>query len=348
MYAWWTRFGAGKRLRLIEARDSSDRLVGLAPLCLEREGTVLAARTLRFLGTESVSSEYLDVLVDADLEESTSAALLEAVLAGRDWDVLSLTDLREDAVALLQWEPRLRALGYDIHRDGCEICPYLPLPESVDEHRRQLGASMRYALRRATRKLEEHGYAYRAVAEARELPSALERLFDLHASRWAARQRSGNFGDPRVQGFHKDLATLLGERGSLRIGQLVGQGRVIAAIYTLEHDCVVSFYQSGFEPGVPQAGWSAADYSPGFVLIGKTIEDAIRRRFVEFDFLRGEEAYKSRWTSLRRRTWTLAAIRSAAYRARARHRLRRWIRVSRSRVRRILEGARRHDGARRS
>jgi len=50
----------------------------------------------------------------------------------------------------------------------------------------------------------------------------------------------------------------------------------------------VMVYNSGLDPRFLQA------YSPGIVLMGWLIQDAIERRCAVFDFLRGNEDYKYR------------------------------------------------------
>ncbi|RUX44983.1 GNAT family N-acetyltransferase, partial [Mesorhizobium sp. M7A.F.Ca.CA.002.09.1.1] len=60
-------------------------------------------------------------------------------------------------------------------------------------------------------------------------------------------------------------------------------------------------YLGGFDPAY-------AEESPGAILIGHAIVESIREDAREFDFLRGQEAYKygwgaaDRWTM--RRVWT--------------------------------------------
>lgn len=335
--AWWRRFGETRELRLFAARDGTGALVGLAPLCLEREGTLAPTRALRFLGTERVSSEYLDILLAGDVETSAAEALLDAVERAPGWDQLDLTDLDEDAAVLRHWEPRLQNRGFDLHRSVSQEIPYLPLPESVAHLRRGFGHSLRGALARATRCLAAAGYAYRVETDPARIANLLDRLYDLHAARWAARDRPGNFRDERVRAFHGDLAATLGSAGALRLGMLAGTDRILAMLYALEWGGVVSYYQSGFDPE-PPPGVKPSDYSPGLVLIGRALEEAVERGGSEFDFLRGDEPYKRRWTGLRRRTWGLLAIRPSALRARGRARVLRWARASRSRVKRLLVG----------
>jgi len=47
---------------------------------------------------------------------------------------------------------------------------------------------------------------------------------------------------------------------------------------------------------------------PGAVLIGHAIAQAVRKGSREFDFLRGREEYKERWTSSVRETWRLTVV----------------------------------------
>ena len=174
--AWWRRFGETRELRLFAARDGTGALVGLAPLCLEREGTLAPTRALRFLGTERVSSEYLDILLAGDVETSAAEALLDAGERAPGWDQLDLTDLDEDAAVLRHWEPRLQNRGFDLHRSVSQEIPYLPLPESVAHLRRGFGHSLRGALARASRCLAAAGYANRVETDPARIATLLDRL----------------------------------------------------------------------------------------------------------------------------------------------------------------------------
>lgn len=336
-HAWWRHFGDEKELRIYTTRDARGGLTGIAPLCLSREGSVVLTRTLRFLGTERVSSEYLDLIVDQSHEEAAAAALLGAVRASRDWDVLALSDLPEGSVALRFWEPRFQADGFHVEHGASQEIPYLPLPATRGELRRTLTHSLRGAVSRALRKIAPSGYVYRATADPALHRPILERLFELHATRWAARKRPGKFGDERVRDFHRELVSTLGAAGAMRFGMLANGDRIIAILYSFEWRGVVSYYQAGFEPESPDPSLPSTSYSPGLALIGATVEDAVSRGMTEFDFLRGDELYKRRWTLARRRTWSVTVIRPDAWTAKARHVANGLIRSSRSRVKRLLQ-----------
>jgi len=62
----------------------------------------------------------------------------------------------------------------------------------------------------------------------------------------------------------------------------------------------VLYYQAGWAPESP-----LAQHSPAVVLMAHSIRDAIAEGRRYYEFLRGDEAYKSRWTKTYRKTATV-------------------------------------------
>ena len=336
LYAWWESFQAGRTLWLIEIRDDAGRLRGIAPLCIERRGLVAPERVVAFLGTERVSSEYLDLIAaPADGDAVARAVWGELVAARGEWDRLEWTDLLPDATALLVQEHARRA-GLAVSLDPCQDCPYVAIPGDEEGFWLALGPETRASVRRKTRKLESVGFAVRIIEDSTDMERVFDRLFDLHARRWAIRARTGNFRDERVRSFHKRLVGSLVPHGRIRVGAIARGEETVAVLYVLHYKDVVSYYQSGFDPALPDPALKANDYSPGLVLIGQLMRDAARRGAREFDFLRGWEAYKRRWTETSRRTWTLSATQPGAWRARLHRGTRRAAGAAKSVVKRIL------------
>ncbi len=79
---------------------------------------------------------------------------------------------------------------------------------------------------------------------------------------------------------------------------------MIGAYLGLAHAGRAFAYLGGFDPVHEHV-------SPGAILIGHAIEEAIRGGAAEFHFLRGQEAYKYPWGAAdrwnQRITWTRAA-----------------------------------------
>jgi CelD/BcsL family acetyltransferase involved in cellulose biosynthesis len=123
--------------------------------------------------------------------------------------------------------------------------------------------------------------------------------------------------EPAVERFHADSARELARRGWARIYVLHADGGPRAALYGFERGGRFLYYQMGSDPN-----WRTR--SVGTVVLNAALEDAFERGLNEFDFLRGNERYKSLYTSMRRPLATVRVVTGPRARAvwvadRARH-----------------------------
>jgi CelD/BcsL family acetyltransferase involved in cellulose biosynthesis len=328
---WWRHFGDGHSLKVVAVRNGNGALVGLGPFCVERVAGPWPARILKFMGTKRVSSEYLDLLAARGLEREVAAAVLRTLLddAG-SWDHAELTDLLETSIVARHLEGLAREAGCRIETTRWNRCPYLPLPETTES----IGRTKASHVKRARQGLEKIGARFAGAKSGDALGPALETLFDLHQRGWMARGLPGKFRDPAVRAFHRTLAETLGRDGRMRIYSLEYEGRVIVSLYLLQNGKTVYFYQQGMEPTPPHPGLSR--HSPGYALLSYCIEDSVRRGASEFDFLRGDEEYKKRWTDLARETRGLTIIPRGHRMAAARYDAERAARWLKRRIKKVL------------
>jgi CelD/BcsL family acetyltransferase involved in cellulose biosynthesis len=316
LYAWWRHFGAGFDLRIVAVRREG-RLVGIGPFCVSPTWRWMPLRVLTFLGTTRVSSEYLDIVADPSCEQEVVDAIFRTFREdGGRWDCMVLPEVLAESLVLSHLEGRARSAGSRVQRTLSQVCPYLNLPKSDVEFFALLGPQMRAALRRSTRKLEGVGAEVKRIDLVDGDPSVLSVLFSLHEKRWAVRNRAGNFKDQTIRAFHGQLVKDLGAAGWLCLYVLQMEGRPIGVLYGFRFKDKFFFYQSGFDPQPPTSAIKWADYSPGLVLIGHGIREAIVQGLTEFDYLRGVEPYKRRWTKTDRTTWCLTVVPTGNWKAR--------------------------------
>lgn len=275
-------FGRGRRLSIICVRDGG-RILGLAPLEV-RSIYGLPLRRLQFIGIEV--SDYLDVISDPEHEDAVVSTVFDWLGSNHGhWDVLDLQQIPADS-CLLRDQPSLSGRCRTL---GQEMCPYLPLPDSWDTFLASLGKKSRWNLnyyeRRARR---EFDMEMRALTE-QELDEGMEAFFTLHQKRWRQRWLPGTFYSRQMKQFHKEVAGLFLGKDWLRLHGLRLNGQLQAVLYCFAHKHKGYYYLGGFEPELSK-------YSLGTVLTGHAIKDAIERGLTEFDFLRGNEPYKTRWT----------------------------------------------------
>jgi CelD/BcsL family acetyltransferase involved in cellulose biosynthesis len=284
---WWRHIGEGELLSL--ALREGAALVGLLSLYVYTRPED-GRRVLFPMGI--ATTDYLDALILPGREAAAMALALGHLAAhareGR-WEEAEWPQLRPgspllDAPAPADWRDTT---------EPAEPCPVLRLPARMED----LGATVS---RKTLRDLRTHR---RRAAEAGALrwegaePSTLDALFDallgLHAARWATREEPGVLDSPAVQAMHRAALPGLLRAGLLRLRALRLGGDIVAVLYALvdppgRAERRLYLYISGFDPGLERL-------SPGMLLVGQAVEEAIAEGFALADFLRGQERYKYFW-----------------------------------------------------
>lgn len=266
---WWGHFGCGEPL-VLRVREGNTT-IGIAPGFVGRS----PGHPFRWIG--SGNSDYLGVVA----LPGHSDAVTDFVARHLEGTPAAYLDLRQIPD------------GSPFHLRFAEHCipdaraVRLRLPRSWDEYSRMLSAKMRSNLKRGHRDLASAGGHIRLLSPS-EVEEGMRTLFALHSSRWRRRGLPGSFASRAARRFHLDWARQAADRGWLRLYTLEASGRKIAMLYGVQYGRTFSYYQAGFDVAYRRL-------SPGALLVGQAIRDAIDDGCEWFDFLRGEERYKSRW-----------------------------------------------------
>jgi CelD/BcsL family acetyltransferase involved in cellulose biosynthesis len=125
--------------------------------------------------------------------------------------------------------------------------------------------------------------------------AAIDTLIGLHKKRW----EDSSFHDRSFERFFREVSAMALEKDWLRFYQLRVADEVIANLHSFRYGDVVYAYQIGFD-------YDWARYSPGRLLAGHAIREAIKEGAREFDWLQGSSKYKLEWTDdVRKDTHTL-------------------------------------------
>ncbi|HSE91769.1 MAG TPA: GNAT family N-acetyltransferase [Methylomirabilota bacterium] len=271
---WARTFAHGRRLEVWRVEDHGET-VALLPLY------ETGPAAMELLGGADVS-DYLDLVAESGREEEAWSALLAArATTPAAWDLHAVPAASATVTAV----PGLAAaFGLAVTEAVEERCPVLELPASWDDYLATLSGKQRHELtrkmRRLAREVPEAGAT--CAATRADVEIRLDDFLGLHRRSRAGKAR---FMDQRMEAFFRRAVTALAEVGMARLWLLDTRGGPLAAFITLEWDGVVGLYNSGFHP-------DHAALSPGVVLLGYLVQDAIARGRRRFDFLRGEERYK--------------------------------------------------------
>lgn len=273
---WWRHWGEQRRRLVVACRRPDGALAAVLPLYMASRTPL---RVLRFIGHGA--GDLLGPIC-APADRSATAAALSRFLAGGDvrWDLLVAQQM---PVA----EGWARALGGVVVRR--EQSPALALEwPNWDDYLASRSSHFRKQVRYQERKLaQQHELRFRLTTNAGTLQADLDILFALHQARWGGAASPALAGTRRA--FHREFAARALERGWLRLWFLELDGEPVAAWYGFRMGGIESFYQGGRDPA-----WDR--WSVGAVMVAHTVRSALEDGMREYRFLRGQEAYKDRFT----------------------------------------------------
>ncbi len=152
-----------------------------------------------------------------------------------------------------------------------------------------LSANTRSQLRRSMRCYAAAGpVTLRRADSVAEAWDMLDRLAVLHQAIWTQRGRPGAFARPVFRRFHRTLLARAVPRGEADLLCIAAGSRVIGYLYNFRFRGRVLAYQSGFD--YASAG---AHEKPGLTCHQAAIEAALAEGMECYDFLGGEQRYKS-------------------------------------------------------
>ncbi len=303
---WWKWFGANRELQVLRL-TRGQQLIGIAPLYAAR--IPFGGRRLAWVGAGGPTCpEYLGPIIHRDY----SGAAIRAIAAclrtgGARWDSIAFLDVPPDDLATTSLVAALAGRFPAIRYPG-EVCRYFRVPETYEALLKRLSSHGRQRERRQRRRA---GKELDARLEILSLPDTIARAFpDIvrlsASSKGKAGQRSP-FLNPRYLGFHREVCEQLSRVDIARVYVLHFRGRPAAFIYGFTCHQKFSFFQTGYDA-------DASAYSPGDVVFQMVCEQLIAQGTEEFDYLRGEEEYKSQFGDLRRCTETVLLFRHANHR----------------------------------
>jgi CelD/BcsL family acetyltransferase involved in cellulose biosynthesis len=281
--AWWEAYGEGPELYLLVVEDGPD-LVGIAPMMLSHEEG--GRRVLAFIG--DYRSDYLDFIYDA--ESPAVVHTLIAYLAGRrdDWDNIRLSEIPEGSPTHLELEGAAEQSGVYCATIRRRQCPALVIKGNETEvdtiiNKKKLRYYKRYFE-------EKPGYSVRHLAACDEIGPHLDGFFEQHITRWAETPTPSIFLEDKSKAFYRNLLSAMCDKGWITFTVIENEGITIAYHFGFVYRNVFVLYKPIYNPLL-------AKHSPGQVLLKELLTFAVARKYDEFDFTVGGEAYKRRFAS---------------------------------------------------
>jgi CelD/BcsL family acetyltransferase involved in cellulose biosynthesis len=263
-------------LRLIAAWRG-DLLVAVLPMEITPTG---------FLeNTGHAVSDYLDPLVNPAFEAEVWGAVIALVaeLWDRELKAMTLHNIRNDAACRQLLPNASAAAGLTCDQTIVSQSARIKLPPTWEAYLESLDGHERKELRRKIRKAEEQAGARLVVIDGESWDeSRLMQALDLIE---AADATKGEWLKVHVRPLMTRVGSQLAREHRMRLLMLMLGETPAAALFDFPSKRGPLLYNSGYDPAQRQ-------WSPGAVMFGLALKNAIEGGAPLFDLLRGTESYK--------------------------------------------------------
>lgn len=271
---WWQIFG-GELTPCICVVRYRGEILGIAPLYVQGEEACL-------MGSGDVC-DYLDCTVASGRGSECFRALFGFL---REEGVVSLDlgPVRSDSTVLADLLPVAKQLGYEVSCEQEGVTVERDLPATWNEFLRTLSGKERHEIRRKLRRLQAAGpLTSRVIEDPDEVVRGMETFLALFSRN---RADKAAFMTERMASFFCALARATAEAGLLRLSILELDGVPAATVLCFDYRSTVYLYNNGYDE-------QFSSLSMGLLSKVMTIRDSIHRRRGKYEFLKGEEPYKS-------------------------------------------------------
>lgn len=274
---------------------AEDGVVGISPLiCRTISRFGLIVRKVEFLESPA---DYNDLLLGDDGPEPINALIRHLEGTHEDWDIVDLRSLRDTGNTIPALEQALSTSSL-LHRTLAEAeCPYLRIDSDASGRIGRLSRSSRRTLRNQQHRLDRmgpEGLRIRILEHPESEPSLLDKFIALES-------RKQIRGKPVPPLFARDpevfqsLLDSLGPRGWIYAALMEIGDRAIAFQLGFRCGDALWDFSKAYDP-------SYSHLSPGTMLVPAVLDYGFSHHYREYDFLRGEEPYKMRWSTGSHRT----------------------------------------------
>jgi len=295
---WWKVYGDKYKLYIVTVKDSSGRLLAIAPLKIAERKFLQFCKisTLEFIGYgEEITPEHLNFVIRKGYENKIIRALLEYLLKNCSCDAYNFLPISSSISNISHIKSFFNDREAKYQLIESSICPVADLPNNWNQYLAGKSKNFRKKMKEYNRRVKRDlNVKLTKCNFVEELDQCYDQLIKLHHSRWNG--LSNAFMSQRYIEFHRSILKIFLSKDWLRLYLLQDRNKPIAGLYCYFYNGQYFYYQSG-------RYLNYSKYRVGTVLLNKIIKEAINEGATHFDFLTGAESYKFRWANRVRKNY---------------------------------------------
>jgi len=300
--SWWKSFGAGKRLYVLVAYQNEDEIpVGVAPLMQTKNKNL---RVLKFIAHGI--SDYPDFICDKNHEEVIKSFLFFLNEHKQDWDLIVLRDIPSKGNYINFLDDLAKGFGFKIVLSRSGVYPFIPLIGSWNSYLSLRSSHWRRILKQKETRIIKDGIKYqiKCLSPDAFTYEIFEDIIKIEKNSWKIKAGAAKIQKEDQKYFYFSFLSEFAKKEWLNLWLCYFNEKPVAYLINFDYNQKIWVYNIAYDENF-------SHYSPGTILIKYALEDAFRRGKKEFDFMRGDEEFKSRWTSEKRESYQLIFYRKS-------------------------------------
>lgn len=281
-YEWcepWWRLRSGKRkLHIVAVEDANQKIVGIAPLCIERR---FGLRVLRSFPVH-FGDFYFFLAEEGEERARIHEAIIDYATSFSAWRVVHLFNINSKSPTSASLVDR----GF-IGNEVTAILAATFRDMSFGDYLVTLSPNTRQHFRKKSRRLARLGaVSLERIDDASGYAAYANDMNRIYSERWAD-DHSLPPDDAYYRCRTQAVQSLFAKR--------------LMTLFVLKMDGVPCAFRLGFAYRGKYYGWKVthdpglASVSPGFLMIGKIIETLITEDYTEMNFMAGDYPWKRSW-----------------------------------------------------
>jgi hypothetical protein len=313
-WIWWKWYGRrlGAPYILVARRalpEDGSELVGIVPFYRTALGIPLidGKRRLNLIGYwgRPPCPEYLGTVIRDGMVDQVVTSVIEFLVKNSDdWNEIFFEDYAGDDPGTVNLTACLRE-RFPYHEMSSQPRYYIPLPATYDDYLKTLSRHNRQKKKNRLSQAQKRFSAVLTPVAVGELKEKFNLMIYISLNAFERKRYPSPFAIRRYRNFHFDLLMNFLPAGLAQLQFMKYHNTPISFWYCFTFMGKAYGYQQGTVPGWPG--------SPGDVCTQMVLASLIEQGLSEFDFLRGLEEYKGRYTDNMRETISLYVYRSRGF-----------------------------------
>jgi len=274
---WWQSNNSGKKLYIITAEDAEQRLVGIAPFCIEKQ---FGIKVLQSIPTHF--GDFYSFIVK-DNNDSIFQALISHANSFKKWSYIKVNLVRNNNTLY----ERLNSENYK-EQQIAKIIEAEISNITYDDYLMALHRKVRGEYRRRLRKLEELGVVEFSISSNFDdyltFESDFRRIYEL---RW--QDIDNKLPEDKIYQYRKEALQYLSNKDKAVFVLLKLDNELIAYRFGIIHENKYHDYKISFNPKYYKLGL-------GSIITGLLIKNLIDKNISVLDHGVGDYSYKNDWS----------------------------------------------------